>query len=567
MTIAASTLLQAVERSGIVPPARWRAVAERLERTDLSDDEQVARWLVANRVLTPFQAAELLGGRYRRLRIDSCVLIDILGFGGMGTVYRALDTRTRQRVALKVLAERFKHDAGMRARFQLEARTGMLAIHPHIARTLELGQTDDVFGEMDYVVMDLVEGIALHELISLHGAPDWPTAADIILQSAQALGCLHAHGMVHRDVKPDNLLVTHDGGVKLVDFGLAFLGTKVCDDEFSLTMIFGHDCIGTADYMSPEQAVDSMAADFRSDVYSLGCTFYALLTARRPFLAKGRQELIEAHRAQQVPSARARVPGIPPELDAVVAKMMAKDPARRYATMADVAAALRPFARRQPIKFDFDDLLRRRAKLAEKKQRGSRAGATMLRQSSAPRIEAHVPTHTPVDTAIDHQTSTQAPSGGVPPAPFAPSAADAAEQLISELAPASRAVVVPAKLTFNDGKHLLLIKSGYCAGRSSDNDLTFDAPDLSSRHCQLSFDGATWWVQDLDSKNGIRVNGNRVKEHPLRPGDRVQLAGSVSFRIYYDHPGLRRRTRWRVALLLLALAAAAAAAYWLSPGW
>jgi serine/threonine-protein kinase len=364
--------------------------------------------LIKARLLTRFQADELLAGRYRKLRIDHYVLKGIVGVGGMGTVFRAVDTQSGQDVALKVLAERFKHDAGMRARFRLEARIGMQVDHERIVRTFALGETDDVFGEVDYVVMELFESIALHELVALAGPLDWPTACDLICQAAEGLTSLHRQGLVHRDVKPDNLLINAQGEVKLVDFGLAFLGTSLCDEEFSLAMIFGHDCLGTPDYMPPEQADDSLSADQRSDVYALGGTLFAAVTGSRPYQAGTRAATIQAHRVQPPPSIRERSSKpLPEQAEAIVRRMMAKDPAQRFATMDDVIAALRPFAVRRPIPDDAARLARLRTKLAERQLRGLSTRASNLKSSSVPRLNSSI--ITPTQPAPKPRPTSHAP--------------------------------------------------------------------------------------------------------------------------------------------------------------
>jgi serine/threonine-protein kinase len=563
-----SPLLESLERSRIVPAARWSEVHEIARRIGDDSESDLTDALTQAGLLTRFQSNELLQGRHRRLRIDRYVLVDLLGVGGMGNVYRARDTVSGDAVALKVLAEHFKHDAGMRARFRLEARLGMQARHGNIACTYALGVTDDVFGEVDYMVMELFEGIALHELVGLKGALDWPTACDVICQAASALQALHDLGFVHRDVKPDNLLLSASGDLKLVDFGLAFLGTKLCEEEFSLAMIFGHDCLGTADYMPPEQADDSLKADRRSDVYALGATLYTAITGTRPYKGKTRSAIIEAHRTQPPPAPREVQPALPPAADHIIARMMSKSPDTRFDSMVEVIAALRPFARRRPIPFDYGKLLTLRGRLAERKRRGVRTTASNIRSSSAGQISSSLITPTQTlaraETDLERRRSSRgaAEPGVAPGVQSGVNTAEAADKLIAELAPRDTAVPTPARLTFDDRGLTWLTRSGYSVGRGPENDLRFEAGDLSGRHCQLSYDGVNWWIIDLGSKNGVRVNGKPAKEQILRPGDRVKLAQSVSFRIDYDSPWARRRRRQRVmiaiAAALLALASAAA---------
>ncbi len=569
MAALTSPFLETLERSGVIPPSRLHELHDAVKRVDHHDDVALADALARAGLLTPFQAQELLHGRHRNLRIDQYVLTGILGVGGMGNVYRARNVETGQEVAVKVLAECFKHDAGMRARFRLEARLGMQVEHENLVRTLGLGVTDDVFGEVDYMVMELFEGIALHELVGLQGPLDWPTACDVISQAAAALSAMHKQGFVHRDVKPDNILLDAAGRVKIVDFGLAFLGTKLCEEEFSLAMIFGHDCLGTADYMPPEQADDSMRADQRSDVYALGATLYTALTGTRPYKGKTRSAVIDAHRHQPSPVPTRTVPSLPPVADEVVGRMMSKSPDERFPSMEAAAAALRPHAQRRPIPFDFTKLLRVRAKLAERKRRGVRNTASNIRSSSAGRISSSLvtPTQTIARAETDlkrgKSVNVRSAAGLAPGVQTDVNTANAAEQLLLGMAPVESAVPHPAQLTFDDGGVTWLTRSGYSVGRGPENDLRFDFGDLSGRHCQLSFDGANWWILDLNSKNGVRVNGRPAKEQILRPGDRVKLAQSVSFRVKYDSPWSRRRRKKRLALAV-AIAIGIAAITWIA---
>src|SRR5690606_20168453 len=169
----------------------------------------------------------------------------------------------------------------------------------------------------DYASMELFEGIALHELVGIMGPIPVNAACEIACQAADALSYLHAQGMVHRDVKPDNVLVDRTGAVKIIDFGLTLISDASDEEpaegeEFSLAMIFGHDCLGTPDYMPPEQADDSREVDARADIYGLGCTLFVALTAKRPFTGKSGSELIQQHRTQPPPDPRQVIETIPP---------------------------------------------------------------------------------------------------------------------------------------------------------------------------------------------------------------------------------------------------------------
>lgn len=566
MAAITSSILEALQRSGIHNAEQQRAAREALSKLGDAEDDATAAALIKARLLTRFQADELLAGRYRKLRIDQYVLKEIVGVGGMGTVFQAVDTQTGQDVALKVLAERYKHDAGMRARFRLEARIGMQATHPRVVRTLALGETDDVFGEVDYVVMELFESIALHELVALGGPLPWPTACDLMCQAAEGLVFLHGQGLVHRDVKPDNLLINRQGEVKLVDFGLAYLGTSLCDDEFSLAMIFGHDCLGTPDYMPPEQADDSLKADQRSDIYALGGTLFAAVTGTRPYQSRNRAATIQAHRTQPVPSIseRSKRP-LPQQAEAIVRKMMAKDPAERYGSMDEVLKVLKPFAVRRAIPYDPIRLSKLRARLAERKLRGLATHTSNLKSSSVRRVNSSI--ITPTQTTNKAETDLARP--GAHPIPRDPhdvpataAASNSAGQLVTQAATSSAdRMAITGALLFEDGHRVPLLQSGYSLGRGAANDLRFEAGDLSTRHAQLSYDGDHWWISDLDSKNGVRVNGQAVRDHKLQHGDRIQLAHSIGFRL--EDAGTRASRRNLMLLAAGIVTVAAGMAWWL----
>lgn len=528
--------------------------------------EELARRLVQERWLTRFQAEQLLAGRFRELRIGPYVITDLIGVGGMGAVYAAEHVETRQSAAVKVLSALFKQDAGMRTRFRLEARAGQMVDHPNLVKTLAYGVTDDVFGEMDYMVMELFRGIALHELLSLHGPLTWSLACDIAVQAAAGLQHLHERGLIHRDVKPDNLLMDNAGRVKLIDYGLALTreavrGGKVVEDgeEFSLTMLFGHDCLGTPDYMAPEQAADSVAADLPSDVYALGCTLFTMLTGRRPYQAATKQQLLEAHRTQPTPRLSQMLPTIPPGLDAAVARMMAKSPQERFASMEEVVLAIAPYAARQPVRFQYEELLQARRRLAERRSSIARLAASGRSASSV--RQAVLAQH--VETGVATETLVEGIPGrpGRPAAPALPAvsaAESAASAFAAYTAEPSSADPVRAVLTFPNGLVVPIRGIQFTLGRGRDNDLVLPVADLSTRHCSLTFDGERWILKD-ESRNGVRVNGRRVKETLLASGDVVALAGSTQFR--FEIPAERRRQRRRtIALIATAVLAALALA-------
>ncbi|MBA4182304.1 MAG: hypothetical protein C0506_17110, partial [Anaerolinea sp.] len=270
----------------------------------------------------------VIGGRYR--------LLDQLGSGGMGDVYLAEHTVMRHWVALKVLPSARAAGASIEL-FHREARAVASLNHPNIVRALEM----DRDGEVNYLVMEYVEGRTLHDLITESGPLEPGTAARYAAQVAAALQHANERGLIHRDIKPANLIVNAAGTVKVLDFGLARFALEA---ESAAGGDSPGRVLGTADFMAPEQGLDSHEADTRADVYSLGCTLYFLLTGRVPFPERTVAQKLICHQLHSPEPLRALRPDIPDELAAVVERMMAKNPADRYQLPAEVMEAFRPWS-------------------------------------------------------------------------------------------------------------------------------------------------------------------------------------------------------------------------------
>jgi serine/threonine protein kinase len=575
--LVADTFIALLEKSGLVPTEQIDAAIERFTLPPDAPAKDLARAFLNAKLLTRFQAERLLEGKFRGFFIDHYKVLEILGAGGMACLYLAEDLKTGQRVALKVISDKHKADAGMLTRLKIEARAGQKLKHPTVIRTFDIQKTEDVFGETHYLVMEFVPGVNLEELINLQGPIPWAQAADFARQSAEGLHHAHAAGLVHRDVKPGNLLVDREGVIKILDFGLALLDARKDEDadEFSLAMIFGHNCLGTADYIAPEQIVDSFAIDRRADIYSLGCTLYVALSGKLPYPFVSSSEKLDGHRSRPAPPIGDVAKDVPPGLAAVVAKMMAKSPADRYLTMAEVAAALAPFARRQKVEFDFPKVLTWRAKLARRRfagkshgAGGSLAGSRVSSTSSKYSLRSASTQSLPralADTAVSPSSrgdsgivSLRAPFGGTLPETslsgydMTPGVGDSG----------------PALVPLNGGPVVPLTKNTIVIGRDPDCDIQIASGMVSGRHCELHFDGMQWRVLDLGSKNGIQVNGRAASDQVLVSGDRISLACQHHFRIEYvvETPAISRRTaRW--AVLSLAAATLAAGALYGLTAW
>ncbi|MGA2257216.1 MAG: TIGR03067 domain-containing protein, partial [Thermoguttaceae bacterium] len=273
-------------------------------------------------------------------------LLGELGCGGMGRVYKALHTKLDRVVTLKVLPRDRVGDRQAIARFEREMKAVARLDHPNIVHAYDAREIND----MPVLIMEFVDGLDLADIVRRVGTVPVVEACELVRRTALALQCAHEHGLVHRDIKPSNIMLTPAGEVKLLDLGLArFYAEGVASvppasarDEMTGT----GQAMGTADYMAPEQASDSRTVDIRADLYSLGCTLYKLLSGRAPFSGpeyRSTLDKLNAHVHQPVPPIRTYAPEVPEELAAILDRMLAKDPGERFATPADVAAALEPF--------------------------------------------------------------------------------------------------------------------------------------------------------------------------------------------------------------------------------
>src|SRR5262249_43968357 len=261
------------------------------------------------------------------------VLLDLIGQGGMGRVYLAQDTRLSRRVALKILSPERVNNPRAIARFQREARVGAQLQHENLVRIYDFGESSGRY----YLVMEYIEGKTIGTLISESGPMPPATAVRLVRQVAMGLEHAHKKGLIHRDVNPYNILVTHDGIAKLADMGLAI---DLADED---RVTREGATVGTFDYVAPEQARQSHSADIRSDIYSLGCTLYHMIAGQVPFPTPSLPEKLFAHQAMDPTPLDKVVPGLPPGLAEVVSRMMRKSPDERYASPALVAQALEPF--------------------------------------------------------------------------------------------------------------------------------------------------------------------------------------------------------------------------------
>src|SRR5262245_5849958 len=270
-------------------------------------------------------------------RLGEYRIIELLGRGGMGAVYRAVHMRLGREVALKVVS-RERARAAAAERFVRETRAHGQLDHPNVVRATDAGEVDGVA----FLVMELIDGVALDRLVRERGVLPVADACEIARQAAVGLQHLAEHGLVHRDVKPSNVMVNRRDEVKVLDLGLV----AVLDWHQHGTALTDGQVIGTFDYLAPEQSEPNGPVDARTDIYGLGCTLYFLLTGTAPYpsptYATARAKIL-AHNSAPIPVVTATKPDVPAELSAIITRMLAKDPADRFATPRDVAVALAPF--------------------------------------------------------------------------------------------------------------------------------------------------------------------------------------------------------------------------------
>lgn len=328
--------LELVRRSSLVEKDQLdRAIDELKQQTPeiIDDSDQLADRLIQAGLLTEWQCSKLREGRHKGFFLGKYKLLGHLGTGGMSSVYLGEHTLLNRRVAIKVLPQSRIKDSSYLPRFYREARAAAAVDHPNIVRAY------DVDNERDnhYLVMEYVEGRDLQATVKQDGPLAFHVAANYTMQAARGLEHAHEAGLVHRDIKPGNLLVDLKGVVKVLDLGLARFTD---DDKSSLTIAHDENVLGTADYLAPEQSINSHTADLRADIYSLGCTLYFMLMGHPPFPEGTLAQRLMKHHTEEPASVLSKRPDAPADLLQILSKMMAKKPKERYQTAADVYNAM-----------------------------------------------------------------------------------------------------------------------------------------------------------------------------------------------------------------------------------
>ena len=324
-------------RSGLVETARLNAVLLELKKESgaqpVTDTDMVANRLIEAGLITRWQADKLFEGRHKGFFLGKYKLLGHLGTGGMSSVYLGEHVLMQRRVAIKVLPKNRVEDSSYLARFHREAQAAASLDHRNIVRAYDV----DNDGVNHYIVMEYVDGRDLQHIVKQDGPLRYVAAAEYTRQAAEGLAHAHQAGLIHRDIKPANLLVDRKNVVKVLDLGLARFTDEA---KASLTIVYDENVLGTADYLAPEQALDSHGVDARADIYGLGCSLYFMLTGHPPFPDGTLPQRLMRHQRQSPPSIHIDRPDAPDDLVNICMKMMAKKPARRYQSAAEVARVL-----------------------------------------------------------------------------------------------------------------------------------------------------------------------------------------------------------------------------------
>lgn len=330
--------LELVRKSGVVDEAKLNTYLDKqkLQGPFPTEPGKCAGKFVRDAVLTYFQAEQLLQGKWKRFTIGKYKVLEKLGVGGMGQVFLCEHKLMRRRVAVKVLPAAKGQDDASRERFYQEARAVAALDHPNIVRAYDIDHDEG----LHFLVMEFVDGVNLQDLVKRAGPLDPIRACHYIYGSAVGLQYASETGIVHRDIKPGNILIDRSGVVKILDMGLARFFN---DEDDSLTKKYDENVLGTADYLAPEQAVDSHTVTIRADLYSLGGTFYFLLTGQPPFPEGSvAQKLLWHQTRDPKPIGQVR-PEVPAEIIAIVEKLMKKNPDDRYQSPSELMAVLQDF--------------------------------------------------------------------------------------------------------------------------------------------------------------------------------------------------------------------------------
>ena len=337
--------VELLQKSRLISDTELREALERYREKaggdPIADLDYLIESLISDELLTEWQADKICEEKYKGFFLDKYKLLGHLGTGGMSSVYLGEHIALKQQRAIKVLPRKKVEDKTYLERFYIEARAIASLNHPNIVRAHDI----DHEGKTHFIVMEYVNGKELSQIVEAEGPMDYKRAARYIAEAADALQHAHSVGLVHRDVKPSNLLINEKDVMKVLDLGLALFK----EEDYSLTVAYNEKILGTADYLAPEQARNSHEVDHRADVYGLGCSLYFILTGHPPFPEGTLAERILCHQKTEPADIRKDRPDCPVELLQICKAMMVKDRDKRIQTCRQVAASLRAWLDGKPI--------------------------------------------------------------------------------------------------------------------------------------------------------------------------------------------------------------------------
>ena len=447
-------------------------------------------------------------------------IVERIGAGGMATVFKAYQSTLDRYVAVKVLPAAQTGDPIFAKRFVLEAKAVAKLVHANIVTIHEFGEQDNIA----YIVMEYVDAGTLKDRLKGRSLPVQESVV-FMIQAAEGLGCAHSHDIIHRDVKPANMLVRRDGHLLISDFGIA----KMLEGTTNLTRV--GTGIGTPQYMSPEQGT-GQPVDRRSDIYSLGIVLFHCLTGRVPFTADNPVSITVKQLQEPLPVQLLQMSGVPTALEQVVVKMTAKAPQDRYQSMDAVVAALKgvladtphpPWPASGPLS----------PLPAGPSPSGSLSGQGTF--PSTPRDQEQQPM---MVTLTCFRCGAANPSSRLFCTSCGYDLSDKPANPDLYLAPNGRPVL--ARLTLQNGpmagRSYLFHQVMTTVGRTNGNNLIISGRTVSRRHARLWFDNGQWFLQDLQSANGTMVNNARIGYQPvaLNDGDIINFGDEiVLFNITY----------------------------------
>lgn len=447
----------------------------------------LANYLGEQGLVTPWQALQLLAGE-TSFFLGPYRLLERVGSGGAAVIYKARHVKLGYIAALKVMTAAVPQNPIARARFRREARAAVAVQHPHIVATYGGRCT----GNASYLVMEYVEGEDLDHWLKRYGELPVAWCCEVARQAALGLEHIHRQGIVHRDIKPNNLLIVARSPreipqVKIADLGAACIKSGFGEAVTPLTSI--NQFLGTPNFVAPEQVANARDVDHRADIFSLGCTLFKLLTGRTPWTGATLSEKLLARTRQDAPPVSNFRKELPRPLDEVIARTLARDPEARFSSAQELAAALRPFSS-QP----------------EKPLRAADAARAVSPSASAradsPRAMAASP---PSDDKPQPPLAAGEPPKPLPWKWFLERQNAKGQTETYVLNAADRLVV----------------------GRAADCDIQVRDLQVSRRHCLLIYRDGKWQLHDLCSNNGTIVNGVAIQHAELKQGDQLRFGSTV----------------------------------------